>query len=327
MSPSREAQRGAHVVDHRAAGLGERVVRAPVRRAAVAVGRVLEQLDAQVGPALGQHPPHRARLGAAEVDEDRVGEVDVGRVAGLHRRAVALREGAVEALDDGLVLSGHDAATLSSARASREACHRRTRARSRVLRQAGVDGRLRGAVGRRRAALAGGGGPRAAGDVGLHARPRRRVRQRPGACPSRATWTAGETAACGALRVLARASTSSCAGRWAARRGWLGRARRLVEREERDCVEQGYLLLPLMFEHAGRRRPRAPRSPRPPTPPRSASASATRDLFALAGHEQGILADQAGAGRRGSRGCSTRPWWRSPPASCRRSSTASSTAA
>ena len=31
--------------------------------------------------------------------------------------------------------------------------------------------------------------------------------------------------------------------------GWLGRARRLVEREGRDCVERGYLLLPLMFEH------------------------------------------------------------------------------
>ena len=30
--------------------------------------------------------------------------------------------------------------------------------------------------------------------------------------------------------------------------GWLGRARRLVEREGRECVEQGYLLLPLMFQ-------------------------------------------------------------------------------
>lgn len=34
--------------------------------------------------------------------------------------------------------------------------------------------------------------------------------------------------------------------------GWLGRARRLVEREGRDCVEQGYLLMPLMFEHEAR---------------------------------------------------------------------------
>jgi DNA-binding CsgD family transcriptional regulator len=31
--------------------------------------------------------------------------------------------------------------------------------------------------------------------------------------------------------------------------GWMGRAQRLVEREERDCVERGYLLLPAMFRH------------------------------------------------------------------------------
>jgi DNA-binding CsgD family transcriptional regulator len=31
--------------------------------------------------------------------------------------------------------------------------------------------------------------------------------------------------------------------------GWLGRAQRLVEREERDCVEQGYLLVPLALQH------------------------------------------------------------------------------
>lgn len=31
--------------------------------------------------------------------------------------------------------------------------------------------------------------------------------------------------------------------------GWLGRARRLVEREGCDCVERGLLLFPLMFEH------------------------------------------------------------------------------
>jgi DNA-binding CsgD family transcriptional regulator len=32
--------------------------------------------------------------------------------------------------------------------------------------------------------------------------------------------------------------------------GWLGRAQRLVEREGRECVEQGYLLLPLVLQHA-----------------------------------------------------------------------------
>ena len=31
--------------------------------------------------------------------------------------------------------------------------------------------------------------------------------------------------------------------------GWLGRARRLVESEEHDCVEEGYLLLPVVEQH------------------------------------------------------------------------------
>src|SRR4051794_13369901 len=31
--------------------------------------------------------------------------------------------------------------------------------------------------------------------------------------------------------------------------GWLGRAQRLVEREDRECAEQGYMLLPVAFEH------------------------------------------------------------------------------
>jgi DNA-binding CsgD family transcriptional regulator len=31
--------------------------------------------------------------------------------------------------------------------------------------------------------------------------------------------------------------------------GWLGRAQRLVEREEGDCVERGYLLVPVMLQH------------------------------------------------------------------------------
>src|SRR5215211_3016503 len=30
--------------------------------------------------------------------------------------------------------------------------------------------------------------------------------------------------------------------------GWLGRAQRLVEREAADCVERGYLLMPLAFQ-------------------------------------------------------------------------------
>ena len=31
--------------------------------------------------------------------------------------------------------------------------------------------------------------------------------------------------------------------------GWLARAQRLLEREEHDCVEQGYLLLPVVEQH------------------------------------------------------------------------------
>ena len=34
--------------------------------------------------------------------------------------------------------------------------------------------------------------------------------------------------------------------------GWLARARRLVERDGGDCVEQGYLLMPTVFEHMAR---------------------------------------------------------------------------
>jgi DNA-binding CsgD family transcriptional regulator len=70
--------------------------------------------------------------------------------------------------------------------------------------------------------------------------------------------------------------------------GWLGRAQRLVEREGRDCVERGYLLLPLMFEHEDT------------GDYEGAAATAAdaagigerfgdADLFALAVHSQGIL--------------------------------------
>jgi DNA-binding CsgD family transcriptional regulator len=31
--------------------------------------------------------------------------------------------------------------------------------------------------------------------------------------------------------------------------GWLGRAQRLVEREDRECAEQGYMLMPVSFQH------------------------------------------------------------------------------
>ena len=121
------------------------------------------------------------------------------------------------------------------------------------------------------------------------------------------------------LNLLLRGETGRAAG-------WLGRAQRLLEREERDCVERGYLLIPLMFRHeaageleaaaaiageAARGR-RALRRPRP-----------VRARRALAG----LPARQAGAGATTVSRCSTRRWSRSPPASCRRSPAASSTAA
>jgi DNA-binding CsgD family transcriptional regulator len=75
--------------------------------------------------------------------------------------------------------------------------------------------------------------------------------------------------------------------------GWLGRARRLVEREGRDCVEHGFLLLARMVEHeaAGDRE--------------AALAAGTEavalgerfgdaDLFALAAQDQGILLIEQG---------------------------------
>lgn len=45
-------------------------------------------------------------------------------------------------------------------------------------------------------------------------------------------------------------------GRRGGATGWVGRARRIVDRQERDCVERGYLLLADMFDHeaAGARR-------------------------------------------------------------------------
>ncbi|MGH2742518.1 MAG: helix-turn-helix transcriptional regulator, partial [Thermoleophilaceae bacterium] len=70
--------------------------------------------------------------------------------------------------------------------------------------------------------------------------------------------------------------------------GWLGRARRLVEREGRDCVERGYLLLAPVSEHEAAGDFEAAIA---------ACAEAVaigerfgdRDLFALAAQDQGIL--------------------------------------
>ena len=68
--------------------------------------------------------------------------------------------------------------------------------------------------------------------------------------------------------------------------GWFGRAQRLVEREERDCVECGYLLLPIVLRHVATGDWEAAYAT-------AAEAGeigerfADPDLFALAAHEQG----------------------------------------
>jgi hypothetical protein len=70
--------------------------------------------------------------------------------------------------------------------------------------------------------------------------------------------------------------------------GWLGRAQRLVDRAEGECVEHGYLLMPVAFQHeaAGDLEGAAATAA-------SAAEIAERfgdaDLFALAVHEQGNI--------------------------------------
>jgi DNA-binding CsgD family transcriptional regulator len=68
--------------------------------------------------------------------------------------------------------------------------------------------------------------------------------------------------------------------------GWLGRAQRLVDREEGDCVERGYLLLPLVLQQAGG----GDYADAAATAARAAEVGerfGDPDLFALAVQEQG----------------------------------------
>jgi DNA-binding CsgD family transcriptional regulator len=80
--------------------------------------------------------------------------------------------------------------------------------------------------------------------------------------------------------------------------GWLGRAQRLLEREPGECVEQGYMLIPVVFQHEAEGDWEGA----------SATAAAAADigerfgdsdLFALAIHVQGDILVRAGRVRQG----------------------------
>jgi ATP/maltotriose-dependent transcriptional regulator MalT len=82
--------------------------------------------------------------------------------------------------------------------------------------------------------------------------------------------------------------------------GWLGRAQRMLERHEGECVEQGYMLLPVAFQHevSGDFEGAAA----------TAAAAAEigerfgdRDLFALAVHAQGTVVAKSGRVAEGLR--------------------------
>jgi len=80
--------------------------------------------------------------------------------------------------------------------------------------------------------------------------------------------------------------------------GWLGRARRLIEREGRECVEQGYLLIPRMFEHQAM----GDLSAAVATAAEAAAVAerfGDADLLALAVHSQGDLLVHAGDVKEG----------------------------
>ena len=85
--------------------------------------------------------------------------------------------------------------------------------------------------------------------------------------------------------------------------GWFGRAQRLVELEDQDCVEQGYLLMPVALQHQARETSRR-RTPPSPTPSRSASVSVTQTSSRPCCSSKGSHPDQAraNAGRPGAPG-------------------------
>jgi DNA-binding NarL/FixJ family response regulator len=80
--------------------------------------------------------------------------------------------------------------------------------------------------------------------------------------------------------------------------GWLARAGRLVEREGRACVEQGYLLIPRMFQQEGLGDREAAIATAAEIL-RTAERFGDADLFALAAQAQGYLLVRHGRAKEG----------------------------
>ena len=80
--------------------------------------------------------------------------------------------------------------------------------------------------------------------------------------------------------------------------GWLGRAQRLLDEQGNDCVERGYLLLPVVFEHEAGGDLEAAAA----TAGEAAAIGerfSDQDLFALAAHEQGHVLIKMGRIKEG----------------------------
>jgi DNA-binding CsgD family transcriptional regulator len=87
-------------------------------------------------------------------------------------------------------------------------------------------------------------------------------------------------------------------GEMGAATGWLGRAQRLLEHEEAECVEQGYMLMPVVFQHEAEgdwEGASATAAAAAETGERFGDA----DLFALAVHTQGDILVRYGRVREG----------------------------
>jgi len=80
--------------------------------------------------------------------------------------------------------------------------------------------------------------------------------------------------------------------------GWLGRAQRLVDAADRDCVERGYLLIPVAFRHEATGDTESAARVAGDAA-KVAERFGDRDLFALAVHQQGHLLIRQGRADEG----------------------------